>query len=89
MLFFAFLSSTLSPIPLPPLPSTNLSLAHCSFFVSFLGGKLFKVPSDEKEALESNLMGILEKRRFRKFLMWVQVMNFQWQLKGEVDVELA
>jgi len=42
----------------------------------YKGGKLFKVPSDEKEALESNLMGILEKRRFGKFLMWVQGYDF-------------
>ena len=33
--------------------------------------KLFKVPADEKEALATSLMGIFEKRRFRKLLMFV------------------
>ena len=64
----------LSLFPLP-LPSNRTSVIASSLFVPLIGGKLFKVPSDEKEALESNLMGILEKRRFRKFLMWVQVMR--------------
>ncbi|KAL5013112.1 hypothetical protein ScPMuIL_007382 [Solemya velum] len=36
------------------------------------GGKIFKVPADEKEALATSLMGLFEKRRFRKFLMFVQ-----------------
>lgn len=36
------------------------------------GGKIHKVPADEKEALSSSLMGIFEKRRFRNFLVWVQ-----------------
>lgn len=38
----------------------------------FKGGKLHKVPADEKEALASGLMGLFEKRRFRNFLVWVQ-----------------
>ena len=38
----------------------------------FKEGKIHKVPSDEREALASGLMGIFEKRRFRNFLMWVQ-----------------
>ena len=33
--------------------------------------KLFKVPADEKEALATSLMGIFEKRRFRKLLIFV------------------
>lgn len=33
--------------------------------------KLYKVPADEKEALATSLMGIFEKRRFRKLLMFV------------------
>lgn len=41
----------------------------------YKGDKISKVPADEKEALQSNLMGIFEKRRFRSFLMFVQ--NFQ------------
>lgn len=36
------------------------------------GGSIYKVPADEKEALASSLMGLFEKRRFRKFLIWVQ-----------------
>jgi len=36
------------------------------------GGKLHKVPANEKEALASSLMGIFEKRRFKNFLVWVQ-----------------
>ena len=38
----------------------------------FKEGKTHKVPSDEKEALASGLMGLFEKRRFRNFLIWVQ-----------------
>ncbi|RWS17142.1 Rab GDP dissociation inhibitor beta-like protein [Dinothrombium tinctorium] len=38
----------------------------------YKGGKIFKVPADEKEALASSLMGIFEKRRFRSFLLFVQ-----------------
>jgi len=38
----------------------------------FKGGKAYKVPSDEKEALTSGLMGIFEKRRFRGFLVYVE-----------------
>uniref|UniRef100_A0A671UIE1 Rab GDP dissociation inhibitor n=1 Tax=Sparus aurata TaxID=8175 RepID=A0A671UIE1_SPAAU len=37
----------------------------------YKGGKIFKVPSTETEALASNLMGMFEKRRFRKFLVFV------------------
>ena len=41
----------------------------------YKGGKIFKVPADEKEALSSNLMGIFEKRRFRSFLMYIRDFN--------------
>jgi len=34
-------------------------------------GKVFKVPSTESEALGSKLLGILEKKRFRDFLMMI------------------
>ncbi|KAL2104362.1 hypothetical protein ACEWY4_001230 [Coilia grayii] len=37
----------------------------------YKGGKIYKVPSTEAEALASNLMGMFEKRRFRKFLVFV------------------
>jgi Rab GDP dissociation inhibitor len=35
------------------------------------GGKVYKVPATEREALASSLMGIFEKRRFRNLLVWV------------------
>lgn len=38
----------------------------------YKGGKISKVPADEREALTSDLMGFLEKRRFRNFLLFVQ-----------------
>ena len=34
----------------------------------YQAGKVCKVPATEKEALSSSLMGLLEKRRFKKFL---------------------
>lgn len=42
----------------------------------YKGGKIYKVPADEKEALGSSLMGMFEKRRFRNFLVFVQEFNF-------------
>ncbi|XP_053203702.1 rab GDP dissociation inhibitor alpha-like [Panonychus citri] len=41
----------------------------------YKGGKIFKVPADEKEALASSLMGMFEKRRFRSFLLFVKDFN--------------
>ena len=38
----------------------------------YKGGKISKVPVDQKEALASDLMGVFEKRRFRNFLVYVQ-----------------
>ncbi|CAH0560354.1 unnamed protein product [Brassicogethes aeneus] len=43
----------------------------------YKGGKISKVPVDQKEALASDLMGMFEKRRFRNFLIYVQ--DFQDQ----------
>eukprot|EP00730_Choanoeca_flexa_P000403 TRINITY_DN10185_c0_g3_i1.p1 TRINITY_DN10185_c0_g3~~TRINITY_DN10185_c0_g3_i1.p1 ORF type:complete len:444 (+),score=115.63 TRINITY_DN10185_c0_g3_i1:50-1381(+) len=40
-------------------------------FVWKKGGKVHKVPSTEREALASGLMGIFEKRRFRNLLIFV------------------
>lgn len=37
----------------------------------YRGGKILKVPATPEEALCSPLMGLFEKRRFRKFLMYV------------------
>jgi len=39
------------------------------------GGKVYKVPVTETEALSTSLMGLFEKRRFRNFLIWVH--NFK------------
>eukprot|EP00112_Aurelia_sp_Birch-Aquarium-sp1_P012639 Seg2658.5 transcript_id=Seg2658.5/GoldUCD/mRNA.D3Y31 product="Rab GDP dissociation inhibitor beta" protein_id=Seg2658.5/GoldUCD/D3Y31 len=36
----------------------------------YKGGQVYKVPANEKEALASSLMGIFEKRRFQKFLVF-------------------
>lgn len=43
----------------------------------YKGGKIHKVPADEREALSTSLMGLFEKRRFRKFLMWAQNLDEQ------------
>ena len=49
----------------------------------YRAGYIYKVPADEKEALSSSLMGIFEKRRFRKFLLFVLQYNSEdpktWQ----------
>jgi len=38
----------------------------------YKGGKISKVPVDEREALASDLMGMFEKRRFKNFLVFIQ-----------------
>merc|ERR1712038_106694 len=38
----------------------------------FKAGKILKVPATPEEALKSSLMGLFEKRRFRKFLIFVE-----------------
>lgn len=47
------------------------------------GGKVYKVPASDKEALTSSLMGIMEKRRFKNFLVWAMAWDFEkndtWQ----------
>ena len=47
-------------------------------------GKIYKVPSTEAEALASSLMGLFEKRRFRKFLVYVANFdeNNPWTFEG-------
>jgi len=37
----------------------------------YKGGKILKVPATPEEALKSPLMGLFEKRRFRKFLIFI------------------
>lgn len=41
----------------------------------YKGSKIHKVPADEREALSSSLMGLLEKRRFRNLLIWASDYN--------------
>ncbi|XP_061187653.1 rab GDP dissociation inhibitor beta-like [Saccostrea echinata] len=41
------------------------------------GGKVYKMPADEKEALTTNLMGIFEKRRFRKLMIFIMEFNLE------------
>jgi Rab GDP dissociation inhibitor len=41
----------------------------------YKAGKIYKVPADEMEALATSLMGMFEKRRFKKFLCWVQTFD--------------
>ncbi|XP_001636411.2 rab GDP dissociation inhibitor alpha [Nematostella vectensis] len=43
----------------------------------YRGNKIYKVPCDEKEALNSSLMGLFEKRRFRNFLKWAQEFDIE------------
>ncbi|KAH3819407.1 rab GDP dissociation inhibitor beta-like [Dreissena polymorpha] len=38
----------------------------------YKGGKIYKIPADEKEGLSTSLMGIFEKRRFIKFFQFLQ-----------------
>jgi len=38
----------------------------------YKAGKILKVPATPEEALKSSLMGLFEKRRFRKFLIFVE-----------------
>jgi Rab GDP dissociation inhibitor len=45
--------------------SIDGSYVYCS-------GKILKVPATPEEALKSSLMGLFEKRRFRKFLIYVE-----------------
>jgi len=41
-------------------------------YVMGKSGKISKVPANETEALKSDLMGLMEKRRFKNFLQFVQ-----------------
>lgn len=41
------------------------------------GGKVYKMPADEKEALTTSLMGIFEKRRFRKLMIFIMEFNLE------------
>jgi len=52
------------------------------------GGKVYKVPATETEALTSSLMGLFEKKRFKNFLSWVQqfdeTQESTWKTQGVV-----
>lgn len=52
------------------------------------GNKVSKVPATEKEALSSSLMGLLEKRRFKKFLEYVSTWEEGAACKG-LDTKTA
>jgi len=52
-----------------PAPDDSFGRGH----VMGKSGKISKVPANEREALSSDLMGLFEKRRFRNFLIFVQV----------------
>ena len=45
------------------------------FLLQFQKRSFVQVPADEKEALTSDLMGLFEKRRFKNFLVFVQVLH--------------
>lgn len=49
-----------------------LEFKSCEGSYVYKGGKISKVPADEREALSSDLMGLFEKRRFKNFLVYVQ-----------------
>uniref|UniRef100_A0A0B7B0J9 Rab GDP dissociation inhibitor n=1 Tax=Arion vulgaris TaxID=1028688 RepID=A0A0B7B0J9_9EUPU len=49
----------------------------------YKGGKIYKVPADEREALQSSLMGIFEKRRFRTFFSMSRIMMLMTQRPGK------
>jgi Rab GDP dissociation inhibitor len=42
----------------------------------YKAGKIHKVPANEKEALSSDLMGMMEKPRYRSFLQFIQEYKF-------------
>jgi len=46
-----------------------------SGFFSKGGGTICKVPANDSEALKSDLMGMLEKRRCKNFFVYVQNYN--------------
>ena len=52
----------------------NFKLVEGSYV--YKSGQLYKVPSNEAEALDSSLMGFLQKRRFRTFLEFVSGFDF-------------
>ncbi|XP_019627646.1 PREDICTED: rab GDP dissociation inhibitor alpha-like isoform X2 [Branchiostoma belcheri] len=53
-------------------------------------GKIFKVPATEQEALASSLMGMFEKRRYRKFLIWVNDLDENNPMTfGDIDIAKA
>lgn len=57
-------------------------------FFSSKGGKIFKVPSNDSEALKSSLMGLWEKKRCRNFFVYIADVDVQdpstW---GKIDIE--
>lgn len=48
-----------------------LEFKSCAGSYVLKSGRVLKVPATPQEALSSSLMGMFEKRRFRKFLIWL------------------
>jgi len=55
----------------------------------YKGGSVYKVPANETEALGSSLMGIFEKRRFRKFLQFVQDFDLNDRKTWPKDMDMS
>lgn len=54
------------------LQNKYLNLVHAITYKHYLYSKIYKVPATDVEALKSPLMGLFEKRRARKFFIYVQ-----------------
>lgn len=51
----------------------NLNFLILHSYISIYGyAQIYKVPATDVEALKSSLMGLFEKRRLRKFFIFVQ-----------------
>jgi Rab GDP dissociation inhibitor len=56
-------------------------------FFSSAGGKIFKVPGNDSEALKSSLMGLWEKKRCKNFFVYVQdIENDNTKTWGDIDI---
>jgi Rab GDP dissociation inhibitor len=56
-------------------------------FFSSAGGKIFKVPGNDVEALKSSLMGLWEKKRCKNFFVYIQnVESNDKKTWGDIDI---
>ena len=53
------------------------SIAGSYVYTNYRGGRILKVPATPEEALSSPLMGLLEKRRFRSFLIYIDQYKYE------------